>query len=151
MKHIVIKNANANEIILNIANQAIDENNGTRCIELKNKYKHTMQLLKKLNIELWLKIRSIANAESNNWGTHTAGKISQRHLKLDTLTLQNKAKWLLSGIMQKTKGLKFSVDNMKLAIDSCTREELLRCFNNSNYNTDKLLQLVGKKASKYNR
>lgn len=150
MNHIA-KNQNANEIIINLACNAVENNNLAKCIELKRKYKLSMRLLKSLNIELWLKVRAMANSDSNNWGTNTAGKVSQRHLEFDTLTLKNKAKWLLSGIMQKTKGLKFNISQMKLTIDSCTREDLLKCFNNSNYNTDKLLQLVGRKASKYNR
>lgn len=149
MKHIV-KNNNANEIVINIANNAINNNDAAKCLQLKNSYKHTMQLLRKLDIKLWLNVRAIANANSNNWGTKSCGITMIEHCNLGELDLRNKAKSTLRNIMLKKK-YPFTIEQMKLTIDCCTSEELLRCCNNSHYNTDKLFNLVGKKASKYNR
>ena len=149
MKHIV-KNNNANEIVINIANNAINNNDTAKCMQLKNSYKHTMQLLRKLDIQLWLNVRAIANASSNLWGTKSCGITMLEHCKLNELELRNKAKSTLRNIMMKKK-YPFTIDQMKLTIDCCTSEELLHCCNNSHYNTDKLFNLVGKKASKYNR
>lgn len=149
MKHIA-KNNNANEIVINIANDAINNNDTAKCMLLKNKYHNTMKLLRKLDIQLWLNVRAIANANSAQWGTKSCGITMLEHCKLDELELRNKAKSTLRNIMLKKK-YPFTIDQMKLTIDCCTSEELLRCCNNSHYNTDKLFNLVGKKASKYNR
>lgn len=149
MKHIA-KNNNANEIVINIANDAINNNDTAKCMQLKNSYRHTMQLLRKIDIQLWLNVRAIANANSAQWGTKSCGITMLEHCKLDELELRNKAKSTLRNIMLKKK-YPFTIDQMKLTIDCCTSEELLRCCNNSHYNTDKLFNLVGKKASKYNR
>lgn len=149
MKHIA-KNNNANEIVINIANNAINNNDTAKCMLLKNKYRYTMQLLRKIDIQLWLNVRAIANSNSAQWGTKSCGITMLEHCKLDELELRNKAKSTLRNIMLKKK-YPFTIDQMKITIDCCTSEELLRCCNNSHYNTDKLFYLVGKKASKYNR
>jgi len=149
MKHIA-KNENANNIALNIANNAIENNDIAKCMLLKNKYHNTMKLLRKLDIQLWLNVRAIANSNSTQWGTKSCGITMLEHCKLDELELRNKAKSTLRNIMLKKK-YPFTIDQMKLTIDCCTSEELLRCCNNSHYNTDKLFNLVGKKASKYNK
>lgn len=150
-KHIIFKQTNANELTIIIAKNAVENNDTAKCMLLKNRYKHTMQNLKKLDIQLWLNVRAISNSNSVNWGTNTAGHCMLVHCKLNEKDLQNKAKRLLSNIMQKVKNTKFNAEQMKNCVDCCTKEELLKCCNNSHYNTDKLLQLVGKKASKYNR
>lgn len=149
MQHI-IKNNNANSIVISIANNAINNNDTAKCMQLKNSYKRTMQLLRKLDIQLWLNVRAIANANSTQWGTKSCGITMIEHCNLSELELKNKAKSTLRNIMMKKK-YPFTIEQMKLTIDCCTSEELLRCCNNSHYNTDKLFNLVGKKASKYNR
>ena len=114
------------------------------------KMKNVRAYVKKNDIINYKRIEAIKNRNSNTWGTQAKGEAMTQFIELSESELQARAKSLICRILQKTK-CKFTHNQARLAIDCCTKQELVKCFNASHYNTDALLSLVGKKCQKYNK
>ena len=136
-------------VIENIVKNIVATKNVEKATKLM-KCKNLRSYVRKNDIVSFKKIEAIKNRASKNWGTQAKGESMTNFVELSENELQTRAKSLICNILQKTK-CKFTHNQAKLAIDCCTREELVRCFNASHYNTDALLSLVGRKCQKYNK
>ena len=136
-------------IVESIVKNIVNNKNVEKAVKFM-KCKNLRSYVRKLDIVNFKRIEAIKNSASKNWGTEAKGKSMSNFVELTESELQTRAKSLICNILQKTK-CKFTHSQAKLAIDCCTREELVRCFNASHYNTDALLSLVGRKCQKYNK
>lgn len=136
-------------IVENIVKNIVSNKNSEKAVKLM-KCKNLRSYVRKSDIVNFKRIEALKNSASKNWGTEAKGKAMSNFVELSESELQARAKSLVCRILQKTK-CKFTHNQAKLAIDCCTREELVKCFNASHYNTDALLSLVGRKCQKYNK
>ena len=136
-------------IIENIVKNIVSNKNTEKAVKLM-KCKNLRSYVRKNDIVNFKRIEALKNSASKNWGTEAKGKAMSNFVELTESELQARAKSLVCRILQKTK-CHFTHNQAKLAIDCCTREELVKCFNASHYNTDTLLSLVGRKCQKYNK
>lgn len=135
-------------IVENIVKNIVSTKDIEKSVKLM-KCKNLRSYVRKNDIVNFKRIEAIKNRASKNWGTQAKGESMTNFVELTESELQTRAKSLICNILTKTK-CRFTHGQAKLAIDCCTREELVRCFNSSHYNTDALLSLVGRKCQKYN-
>lgn len=136
-------------IVENIVKNIVNNKNTEKAVKLM-KCKNLRSYVRKLDIVNFKRIEALKNRASNNWGTQAKGESMTNFVELSENELQTRAKSLICNILRKTR-CRFTHGQAKLAIDCCTREELVKCFNASHYNTDALLSLVGRKCQKYNK
>jgi hypothetical protein len=135
-------------VIESIVKNIVSNKNSEKAVKFM-KMRNLRSYVRKSDIVNFKRIEALKNSVSNNWGTQAKGASMTNFVELSENELQTRAKSLICNILQKTK-CKFTHNQVKLAIDCCTKEELVRAFNSSHYNTDALLSLVGRKCQKYN-
>lgn len=136
-------------IIENIVKNIVNTKNSEKAVKFMKK-SNLRSYVRKNDIVNFKRIEAIKNRASKNWGTEAKGQSMSNFVELTENELQARAKSLICNILTKTK-CHFTHAQAKLAIDCCTKEELVRAFNSSHYNTDALLSLVGRKCQKYNK
>lgn len=133
----------------NIVKNIVNNKNSEKAAKFMKK-SNLRSYVRKNDIVNFKRIEAIKNRASKNWGTEAKGQSMGNFIELTESELQARAKSLVCNILTKTK-CSFTHNQAKLAIDCCTKEELVRVFNSSHYNTDALLSLVGRKCQKYNK
>lgn len=136
-------------IVENIVKNIVNTKNSDKAVKFMKK-SILCSYVRKNDIVNFKRIEAMKNRASKNWGTEAKGQSMSNFIELTESELQARAKSLVCRILQKTK-CKFTHNQAKLAIDCCTKEELVRAFNSSHYNTDALLSLIGRKCQKYNK
>ncbi|MBO7134533.1 MAG: hypothetical protein J6W06_10310 [Bacteroidales bacterium] len=106
--------------------------------------------LKKVDFETFVTIRKNWQKESNNVISESKGVSMDIFLQQSEKELQTRAKSLICSIMAKGK-YRFSQNQAKFAVESMTRKELIKCVNNTHFNTDLLFSAVIRKMQKYNK
>jgi hypothetical protein len=136
-------------IVENIVKNIVSNKDDEKAVKFMKK-SNLRSYVRKNDIVNFKRIEAIKNSASKNWGTQAKGCAMSNFVELSESELQARAKSLICRILQKNK-CHFTHNQAKLAIDCCTKQELVKCFNSSHYNTDALLSLIGRKCQKYNK